>query len=434
MIFTAVGDYLTQRRLPPNYEGFDEIAAWIQSGEARYFNLETTLHYEGECFGNSCHGGSYLRMDPEVLDDCKRYGFNMVSFCNNHSLDYCFDGLMHTWNHVQKSGLTHAGAGANLDQASAPGYLEAESGRVALIGFTSSCNDIADNVSIAGRQGYRVKGRPGVNQLRYKDTIIVTQAQMDVLKEIAEQTHVNAGEDIVRKEGYRDELPEGNLDITKNVHFRVGQEPGMERKCDPRDLARAEKAIYEAKLQADYILVAIHSHEISGTSKESPSQFLQEFAHFCIDCGADAIIGHGPHLLRPIEIYKGKPIFYSLGDFMLENENIPFVPVDYYDKYKLDQDCTMHELFRTRSKGFIRGLQTDAKMLETVIPRWEMQDGKVVKIELKPVELTRGLPRSRVGLPQPAKDDAILRRLAEMSEAFGTRMEIRDGIATVVLE
>ena len=73
-------------------------------------------------------------------------------------------------------------------------------------------------------------------------------------------------------------------------------------------------------MQADYVLISIHSHELSGNSKENPSDFLQEFAHKCIDSGADAIIGHGPHLLRPIEIYKNRPIFYSLGDFVIHNE------------------------------------------------------------------------------------------------------------------
>ena len=96
MKFAAVGDTLILRRLPGTYAGMDEIRDWLGEAEARYFNLETTLHREGECYGFALSGGSYLRSEPEVLDDCKRYGFNMTSFCNNHSMDYAFDGLVKT--------------------------------------------------------------------------------------------------------------------------------------------------------------------------------------------------------------------------------------------------------------------------------------------------------------------------------------------------
>lgn len=58
----------------------------------------------------------------------------------------------------------------------------------------------------------------------------------------------------------------------------------------------------------------------------------------------------------------------------------------------------------------------------------------MTKLELLPVECGFGLPMSRVGLPKRAKDDAILHRLAKMSEPYGTKMEIKDGIATVVLD
>ncbi len=434
MIFTAVGDILVQRRMPETYEGFDEIKAWLAPAQARYFNLETTLHREGECFGFSLNGGSCLRAEPEVLDDCKGYGFNMTTFCNNHTMDFAYDGLLKTMEHVSASGIVHAGTGRNLDQAAAPAYLDATDGRVAIIGMTSTCNSVFNDVCIAGQQSRRVPGRPGVNQLRFKETLYVTKEQMQQLKEIAQQTCVNAQEDIGRAEGYRDPLPEGEFKFGRHVNFKEADHTYKEVTCNKKDLQRLEKAIFEAKLQADYILVSIHSHEVGGMSKEQPPQFLEGAARFAIDHGADAVIGHGPHLLRPVEIYKGKPIFYSLGDFILQNENIPFAPEEDYEKQGLTSDATMHELFAKRSKGFVRGLQTDKRMFESVIPRWEIVDGKVIKLELLAIELGFGLPRSRSGMPAPAKGSGILQRLKEMSEAYGTKMEINGNIATVVLE
>ncbi len=65
----------------------------------------------------------------------------------------------------------------------------------------------------------------------------------------------------------------------------------------------------------DYVVVEIH-WGIEYDSTESTSQ--KEFAHGLIDSGADAVIGHHPHVAQPIEFYHGKPIFYSLGNFIFD--------------------------------------------------------------------------------------------------------------------
>ena len=433
MKIVAVGDYLIQRRLPSDYEGFQQIKDWIGEADAKYFNLETTVNREGECHGHALCGGSYLRVDPEYLEDCKKFGFNMTTWCNNHTLDFDTDGVAKTWDYVQASGLVHAGAGKNLDQAAAPAFLETENGRVALIGFTASVNSAFDDVGIAGKQSRRLPGRPGVNQLRFKTILKVTPEQLASLKEIIEQTNVNAAENIARAEGYRDPLPEGTVQLGKHVFFEVDDHTHTVSRCNPKDLARLDRAIFEAKLVSDQIIVAIHSHHLDGKTKEDISQFLQEFAHRAIEQGADAVIGHGPHLLRPMEIYQGKPIFYSLGDFILQNENILFAPEDMFDGQGLTSDATMHELFAKRSRNFTRGLMTDKKMFEAVIPRWEVQDGKLVKLELLAIELGFEDSRKHGGLPAPAKDSAILERFAKMSEPFGIQMKIHGNTAEVIL-
>ena len=101
----------------------------------------------------------------------------------------------------------------------------------------------------------------------------------------------------------------------------------------------------------------------------------------------------------------------------------------------MTSDGTMHELFQKRSANFTRGLQSDRKMFESVIPLWEMdENGKLVSLKMMAIELGFGLPRSRNGMPAPAKDGAILERLKEMSEPYGTKMEISGNIATVILD
>ena len=72
MKIVVAGDALIQRRIPANHPGADGIRAWVGEADARFFNLETTIFRESEgLWGNSLNGGSYLRADPEVLEDLK---------------------------------------------------------------------------------------------------------------------------------------------------------------------------------------------------------------------------------------------------------------------------------------------------------------------------------------------------------------------------
>lgn len=82
MKFTVAGDMAVQRRIHSGSDGFSEIRKYLCQADARYVNLETTLH-RGEYHANQFSGGSYLRADPETMEDVKAYGFNMISFANN---------------------------------------------------------------------------------------------------------------------------------------------------------------------------------------------------------------------------------------------------------------------------------------------------------------------------------------------------------------
>jgi D-tyrosyl-tRNA(Tyr) deacylase len=93
-----------------------------------------------------------------------------------------------------------------------------------------------------------------------------------------------------------------------------------------QDLAAASQLIAQAKAQSDYVVVTFHGGAegddavFHGNSSEV---FLGEdrgnavaFSRAAIDAGADLVVGHGPHVLRAIECYQGRPIFHSLGNFI----------------------------------------------------------------------------------------------------------------------
>jgi len=420
MKFTAAGDMLIQRLISTEYEGFDEISSYIRKGDARFFNFESIIYKDG-IWGNQFNGGSYHNSDPRTLNIAEKYGFNMMSFANNHTFDWGYGGLISTLEALKNTELVHAGVGMNLDEAASPAYLETPTGRVALISMASS---IANPAAMAGRQSRRVVGRPGVNALRTTNYIEVTKEQFEVLNEIAEHSGVNAGHIISRAEGYVPLQEEGTVELGHMVKFRLGEQTKYHAKLNENDMKRLEKAICEAKAQADYILVSIHGHEVSGKAKEEPAEFLVEFAHRCIDMGAHAVLGHGPHLLRPLEIYKNRPIFYSLGDFMLHNESVTFAPEDMYEKYGLTSDDPLCDIYRKRSRNYTVGLLTDKRMMESVIPYFEMENGELTYLELLPIELGFGEPRYRLGNPRFRSDCGIIERLAEMSAPYGTEISI----------
>ena len=276
-------------------------------------------------------------------------------------------------------------------------------------------------------------GRPGLNGITCKTTYQVTEEEFAQMEKIAEETAINGAADISRKEGYLPKLPEGTLDFG-GLRFEKAEKAGKKTTVNPKDMDRTIKAIEEARFFADYVVISIHSHQIKKVLKEEPSDFLEEFSRKCIDAGADAVIGTGPHLIRPIEIYKGKPIFYSLGDFFLENETMKKVPAGMFEKQGMTGNENMKDMYEDRSDHGKRGLYYTQVMFEAFVPYWESENGKLTKIDLLPVELGYGMPKSQGGVPRTKFDAGILERLKEMSKAYGTEIEIdENGIGHVKL-
>lgn len=428
MKFTAAGDAMIQRRIPSDFKGYAELYDFVMQGDARFFNLETTLNYEGECYGSQFSGGTYIRAVPEVLDDLKLFGFNMVSANNNHALDFSYGGLERTMETLDESGLVHAGLGHNLAEASAPKYLDTVNGRVALIAVNTTFNPSMK----AGKQTERVPGRPGINGITIDEKLTVTREELDFIRDLSHRIGVNVSREIVRREGYYPTLADNEAEFG-TLKFTLGDETKRTLVPNKSDMERLARSVREAKFAADYVMISVHSHQIDGQSKEDVPVFLSEIAHSCIDWGADAIIGHGPHLLRPIEVYKERPIFYSLGDFVNELYSVEIAPAEFFDSYGLDANKdTVHDLLKKRSHNFTVGLMEDKKMMETIIPLWETDEtGALVSLRLMPVELAMKGNKSEIGLPRKAADLGFIERLREISKPYGIEMTVEaDGTVT----
>jgi poly-gamma-glutamate capsule biosynthesis protein CapA/YwtB (metallophosphatase superfamily) len=151
-----------------------------------------------------------------------------------------------------------------------------------------------------------------------------------------------------------------------------------------------------------------------------PPDWLKKWVHAEIDAGADLIVMHGAPLLHGIEIYHNKLIFYDLGNFIF---NVPL---------------TMWHI-------------GEPMIWESVVATLEFQGKNVQSIKLRPIVLNyigEGQPEAHDayatnqfldtrGLPAPAEGEQatyILKRVAELSEPFGTAVSVKGDTAEIVLK
>jgi poly-gamma-glutamate synthesis protein (capsule biosynthesis protein) len=180
--------------------------------------------------------------------------------------------------------------------------------------------------------------------------------------------------------------------------------------------------VANARRQADWVIVTSHSHESHG-DREIPAEFITAFAHATIDAGADMWVGHGPHVLRGIEIYNGKPIFYSLANFVFQNETVQGLPGEFYTNQGLDVNASPADGFDRRNQRSDGGFSADPIFWESVLASPVFEDGALDHVVLHPVTLGYGLDRPQRGRPMLANAEdgrRIIERLGELSRPYGT--------------
>src|SRR5262249_35156838 len=212
--------------------------------------------------------------------------------------------------------------------------------------------------------------------------------------------------------------------------FTQGRETKVTEKINPIDEDRVLRSIRHAARQADFVIVTSHSHDPGNEALEPPA-FLVEFIKKCIDAGADTYIVHGPHQLRGIEIYKGKPIFYSLGNFIFENETNDNMPSDIYESFGLANAAMAADLNDARFKGGTIGFPSNPVWFESVVAVPAFRGHRLAELKLYPIELGHGLPRSQRGVPRLANGESgkkIIDRLSKLSAPFGTQLVFQNEI------
>jgi poly-gamma-glutamate synthesis protein (capsule biosynthesis protein) len=438
------GDTMLTRKLKPfREERFLALRKLLTGCDAVFANLEGTVHTWDEGTPGITQG-TFMTTDPALLEDLTWLGVNLVSCANNHAFDYGEDGVLANLRHLNAAGIAHAGTGKNLAEARAPGYLDTPSGRVGLVATTAAFRPWNQ----AGEQRPDLRGRPGINPLGFQTTYTIDAGAFDQLRRINRELGFEKSAERARKHFYSDkELPKAQsaeLSLL-GTRYRAGEGFGIATEANDRDVQENLRWIGEARRQADWVIVSGHCHEFGGASLltaenraelEEIADFMRDFAHRAIDAGADVFVGHGSHFPMGIEIYKGKPIFYSVGNFVFQNETVGFFPADAYERFDLDLKATPSDFLDARTNGGKKGHPSEPAYWENMFAVCKFGGGKLKEIDIHPIDQGFGRPRPQRGRPMLAEGEVarrVIERVARLSRRYGTTVLDRNGVGVIEL-
>jgi poly-gamma-glutamate capsule biosynthesis protein CapA/YwtB (metallophosphatase superfamily) len=243
---------------------FARVGAEMRAADLVFANLECLLYEPPE--GHAVeHEGFFA--DPEIGGAAlETAGIAAVGLANN--VNHGAAAILGSVATLDRLGIAHTGAGADLAAARAPAVLE----RGGLhVGFLQRSSVYWPTNHEATARG------PGIAVIRGHTAYEVP----------AHKT--------------QPEVPPMN---------RPGVPPIVLTWADKAYLAQFREDIAALRREADIVVASCHW----GLGEEV-LDYMSEIAHAAIDAGADIVIGHGPHYSLPVELYRDKPIFYGLGSF-----------------------------------------------------------------------------------------------------------------------
>jgi poly-gamma-glutamate synthesis protein (capsule biosynthesis protein) len=150
--------------------------------------------------------------------------------------------------------------------------------------------------------------------------------------------------------------------------------------------------IRDARPHVDILIVSFHWGE---ELKADPKKYQIDFAHHAINSGADVVLGHHPHVPQPIEVYKGKPIFYSLGNYAFGSMSATAV-------------------FSFAAKVIFHG-------------------NEPVRVNVYPLNVNNQEVGCQPRLVRDTPAKKIITHLMEISKSFGTVIHYQDGIGKIMI-
>ncbi|KAM0450994.1 hypothetical protein ACHAO4_006388 [Trichoderma viride] len=488
----AVGDLIQtmsfSNRKDPTIQALVQL---MQKSDITFANNENTivdrLTFRGPI--------SHMETDKHVADDWKNMGIDMVTKANNHTFDCGDAGLVQNFEQLRRVGIEYVGTDYNTAEARLARFKTTPKGIVGFIGAYAETEDHSQLYGISARDPIVVLPDQLAQLRAMRDSLLARRAEVktpigmpnadpegsvlvfgrqfrvqsasaDADEEINSikrrlEHHLNSKGKItyknnsVRLNVYQSVTAEqmqqlrsiAGVDTKDNsetldafgVHFRVGPKIGeYSYEMEPQDFRDILREVRTGKQFSDFLSVTIHWHQNRFSFQHYsfdhyPTDYQIKFAREVIDNGADFFFGHGVHTLKGVEIYKGKPIFYGISNFVFQNPQFRSWRDDAAGRAPASLEGPI--VGDGEANEMRWAWLNESENREALLISAEYADGKLSRVLVYPADLGK-TPRngSMIGTPtKPTLEVAneILGRLCEYSEPFGTKITIEDGVGVV---
>jgi|HubBroStandDraft_1064217.scaffolds.fasta_scaffold00039_62 poly-gamma-glutamate capsule biosynthesis protein CapA/YwtB (metallophosphatase superfamily) len=296
---------------------FADCAPTLRRANLCFAQLETTISERGARVPNARLA---MRAPPSMAQAVRAAGIGVMSFAGNHCLDFGYEAFDDTLRHAAAAGIVLCGAGETLQSARRPALLEVAGLRIGILAASSILPEgYAAGVDKAGCAPLRAH-------------TVYEQIEPD----------------------------------------QPGTPARIKSFADRRDLEALLDGIRAVRGVADVVLVSLHwgIHMVPTTLAD----YQIEVAHAAIEAGADAVLGHHPHLLKGVEFHRGRPIFYSLGNFAIEQPHIwdPAITrsASFRNLVSLNSAWNMQQLYTLPPVTRMSGI---AKLVRMSRDEWEVR-------------------------------------------------------------
>ena len=238
--------------------------------------------------------------------------------------------------------MATAGAGATLDQARAPALASCDGRTVAVLSY--NC--------VGPRESWATSTKPGCAYLH-----VLTHYELD--------------------------------------HASPGGPPRIYTFADPLQLQWLADDVGKARQLADYVIVAYHKG--IGHTPAALAMYEVPVSHAAIDAGADAVVAHHAHIMRGVEMYRGRPIYHGLGNFVTVTRALTPTMTDNAERqdwarrrqqlYGFTPDPDMpaypfHPESRNTAIAVLR--EVDGQLTAGLVPCWIDDDARPVPLRRSP--------------------------------------------------
>jgi Bacterial capsule synthesis protein PGA_cap len=261
----AVGDVFIDRDDPAS--AFRDSRDVLAQADVLFGNCEGAFSDDWER-APSC--GSPVVAPAANAANLAAAGFTVLSLANNHSVDGGHSAMLQTRSRLRALGVQTAGAGASLAEARAPAVVRRSRVRLGFLAYAS-----------VFPHGYEARaGTPGLAPLRAHTLYAPWETN---------------------------EWGPGLMPRVVTVPFDA-------------DMRAMREDVERLRRESDVVVVSCHWGDF--TQPYTLTDHERRTARAAIDAGADVVLGHHHHLLRGVEFYRGRPIFYGLGHYLFDLPNL----------------------------------------------------------------------------------------------------------------